>query len=185
MLHFSKFCLHLYAFRYALLCWSQIRLNITMHMHAFFFNFIDTSCAISSDSGHISIPPSLIHTVFINFLTASIYFPGIKFSLFLSLFCIIFTISIFMLSLLHCGPGSSVSIATDYRLDGPGSNPVGDEIFCPSRPALGPTQPPVKYGPRLSWGVNCGRGVLMTTHPLLVRRSRKSSAIPHPPDGPR
>jgi len=43
-----------------------------------------------------------------------------------------------------CGPGSSVSIATDYGLDGPGSNPGGDEIFCPSRPALGPTLPPVK-----------------------------------------
>jgi len=38
-----------------------------------------------------------------------------------------------------CGPGSSVGIATDYGLDGPVSNPGGDEIFCPSRPALGPT----------------------------------------------
>jgi len=37
------------------------------------------------------------------------------------------------------GPGSSVGIATDYGLDGPGSNPGGDEIFRPSRPALGPT----------------------------------------------
>ena len=41
-------------------------------------------------------------------------------------------------------PGSSVGIATDYGLDGPGSNPVGDAIFRPSRPALGPTQPPVQ-----------------------------------------
>jgi len=41
-------------------------------------------------------------------------------------------------------PGSSVGIVTDYGLDGPGSNPGGDEIFRPSRPALGPTQPPVK-----------------------------------------
>ena len=41
------------------------------------------------------------------------------------------------------GPGSSVGIATDYGLDGPGSNPGGDEIFRPSRPVLGPTQPPV------------------------------------------
>jgi len=43
------------------------------------------------------------------------------------------------------GPGSSVSIATDYGLDGPGSNPGGDEIFRLSRPSLGPTQPPVKW----------------------------------------
>jgi len=42
------------------------------------------------------------------------------------------------------GPGSSVGIATDYGLDCPGSNPSGDEIFRPSSPALGPTQPPVK-----------------------------------------
>jgi len=44
-----------------------------------------------------------------------------------------------------CGPGSSVGIATDYGLDGPGSNPGGDEIFCPPRPALGRNQPPVKW----------------------------------------
>ena len=43
------------------------------------------------------------------------------------------------------GPGSSVGIATDYGLDGPGSNPGGDEIFRPSRPTVGPTLPPVKW----------------------------------------
>ena len=49
----------------------------------------------------------------------------------------------------HCGPGSSVGIATDYGLDGPGSNPGGDENFRPSRPALESTQPPVKWVPGL------------------------------------
>jgi len=44
-----------------------------------------------------------------------------------------------------CGPGG-------YGLDGPGSNPGGDEIFCPSRPTLEPTQPPVKWVPGLSRG---------------------------------
>ena len=42
------------------------------------------------------------------------------------------------------GPGRSVGIATDYGLDGPGSNSGGDEIFRPSRPALVYTQPPVQ-----------------------------------------
>jgi len=50
------------------------------------------------------------------------------------------------------GPGSSVSIATDYGLDGPGSNPGGDEIFRRSRPTLGPTQLPVQCVPGLSRG---------------------------------
>ena len=48
------------------------------------------------------------------------------------------------------GPGSSVGIATDYGLEGPGSNPGGDEIFRPSRPALGSTQLPVQWVPGLS-----------------------------------
>jgi len=51
-----------------------------------------------------------------------------------------------------CGPGSSVGIATDYGLDGPGSNPGGDEIFCQYRPAMGHTEPPVKWIPGLSRG---------------------------------
>jgi len=50
------------------------------------------------------------------------------------------------------GPGSSVGIATDYGLDGPGSNPGEDEISHPSKPALGPTQSPVKWIPGLSRG---------------------------------
>ena len=69
---------------------------------------------------------------------------------------------------------------TDYGLDGQGSNPGGDEIFRPSRPALGPTQPPVKMGTGSFLGVKCGRGVLLNTHPLLVPLSWKSKAIPLP-----
>jgi len=44
-------------------------------------------------------------------------------------------------------PGISVVIATDYWLDVPGSNPGGNEIFRPSIPAMGLTQPPVKWVP--------------------------------------
>ena len=50
------------------------------------------------------------------------------------------------------GSGISVGIASDYRLDGPGSYPGGDEIFRPSRPTLGPTQTPVNWVPGLSRG---------------------------------
>ena len=61
--------------------------------------------------------------------------------------------SLFNLKLLHQGgPGSSVAIVTDYGLEGPGSNPEGDEIYRPSRPALASTQPPVKWVPGLSRG---------------------------------
>jgi len=50
------------------------------------------------------------------------------------------------------GPGSSVGIVNDYGLDGPRSNPGGDEIFRPSGPAVGPTQPPVQWVTVLSRG---------------------------------
>ena len=51
------------------------------------------------------------------------------------------------------GRHSSVCIATRYGLDGPGiESRWGREFPHPSRPALGPTQPPVQWVPRLSWG---------------------------------
>jgi hypothetical protein len=73
---------------------------------------------------------------------------------------------------------SSVSIVSDYGLDDRAigvRSRQGQRIFplsSVSRPALGPTQPPVKWVPGvLSPGVKRGRGVMLTTHPHLVPRS--------------
>ena len=78
-----------------------------------------------------------------------------------------------------CGPGSSVGIATGYGLDGPGiESRWGRDFPDLSRPALGPTQPPVQWVPGFFPRVNCGRGVTLTPHTLLVPWSRKSRSIP-------
>jgi hypothetical protein len=78
----------------------------------------------------------------------------------------------FNLTSVYVGPGSSVSIATGYGLEGPGSNPGGGEIFrtCPDQP-WGP--PSLLYnGYRAFPGVESGRSVTLTPRPLLVPRSK-------------
>ena len=51
------------------------------------------------------------------------------------------------------GRDSSVGIATRYGMDGPGiESRWGRHFPNPSRPALGPTQPPVQWVPDLSRG---------------------------------
>jgi hypothetical protein len=65
------------------------------------------------------------------------------------------------------------------RTGRPGFDPRQTLMIFPltsaSRPALRTTQPPVQWVPgALSPGVKRGRGVILTTHPLLVPRIRKS-----------
>jgi hypothetical protein len=83
---------------------------------------------------------------------------------------------------------SSGGIVSDYGLDDRASGvrfPVGQRIFplsSVSRPALRPTQPPVQLVPGvLSPGVKRGRGVMLTTHPHLVPRSRMSRSYTSSP----
>jgi len=73
----------------------------------------------------------------------------------------------------------NIGISTDYGLDGPGSNPGGDEIFrAPDQPWGPPGS--CTMGTGSFPGIKCGRGVTLTIHTLLVPRSWKSTAITLP-----
>ena len=78
-----------------------------------------------------------------------------------------------------CGPGSSVGIATDYGLDGPGIESRWGEIFRPVQTGPG-VHPASCMGTGSFPGGKYGRVVLLTTHPLLVPWSWQSRAIPLP-----
>ena len=81
------------------------------------------------------------------------------------------------------GMGSSVSIATDYGLEGPGIESRWGEIFRPSRPALWPTQPPVQWVPGLSRGkVRSGRAVDHSHPSSAVVMEEWSYTSTHPLD---
>jgi hypothetical protein len=73
---------------------------------------------------------------------------------------------------IHKIRGSSGSIVSDYGLDDRDSIPDSDKgcfVLAPaSRPALGPTQPPIHWVQGvLPLGVKRCRGVMLTTHPHL------------------
>ena len=73
---------------------------------------------------------------------------------------------------------SAVGVATNYGLEGPGMEcRWGRDFLHPSTPALGPTQPSVQWVPGLYRGWS-GQRVVLTTHPHLAPRLKKSRAIP-------
>jgi hypothetical protein len=81
-------------------------------------------------------------------------------------------------------PGSSVGIATDYRLDGPGIKSRWKQDFPPAQTGPGSHPASCTIGTGSFPGVKCGRGVLLTTHPLLAPRSWKIRAIALHSSGP-
>jgi hypothetical protein len=72
------------------------------------------------------------------------------------------------------GPGSSVGIATDYGLDGPGIESRWERDF-PHLSRTSPGDPPASctMGTGSVPGVESGRGVTMTPHLPVVPRSKK------------
>ena len=76
-----------------------------------------------------------------------------------------------------CGPGSSVAIATELRAGRSGIEFRWGRDFPPVQTGPGVHPASCKMGTGSFLKVKCGRGVLLTTHPILVPRSWKSTAI--------
>jgi hypothetical protein len=72
-------------------------------------------------------------------------------------------------------------IATGYGLDGPGIESRWGRVFPPVQTGPGAHPASCTMVTGSFPGVKCGRGVLLTAHPLLVPRSWKSRAIRLPP----
>jgi len=79
-----------------------------------------------------------------------------------------------------CGPGSSVGIAIELRAGRSGIDSRWGRDFTPVQTCPGAQPSSFTMGTGSFPGVKCGRGVLLTTHPLLVPRSWKNRAIPLP-----
>jgi len=77
-------------------------------------------------------------------------------------------------------PGSVVGIATGYGLDGPGieSRWEGARFSAPVQTSPESHPASCTMGTGSFPGIKSGRGVTLTTHPLLVPWSWKSRAIP-------
>jgi len=77
-------------------------------------------------------------------------------------------------------PGSSVGTATELRAGQSGIESRWGRDFPPFQTGPGAHPASCKMGTGSFLEVKCDRGVLLTTHPLLVPRSWNSRAIPLP-----
>ena len=120
----------------------------------------------------------------------SVWFSSLSFLLFLFfyLFVQLYCVRLFLTSLLsyrllylfRVYRGSSVGIATELRAGRSGIESRWGRDFPPVQTGPGAHPASCKMGTGSFPGIKCGRGVLLTTHPLLVPRSWKSRAIPLP-----
>ena len=97
-----------------------------------------------------------------------------------SLFSILSVVIFFALCAWNYGPGSSVAIPTELRAGRSGIESRWGRDFPPVQTSPGAHPASCKTGTGSFPRVKCGRGVLLIIHPLLVRRSWKSRAIPVP-----
>ena len=79
-----------------------------------------------------------------------------------------------------CVPVSSVGIATDYGLDGPGIESRWGRGFPPIQTVPGAHPASCTMGTGSFLWVKYGRSVTLTPHPLLVPQSWKIRVIPLP-----
>ena len=134
------------------MCWDYLRLNLILLILNVFVEYMQ---------------------IILSFWRMVCYVVGLCRLLFLKLSLpLYFILTIFI----ACGPGSSFGIATDYGLDFRDRIPV-ERYFPPVQTGRGAHPASFKIGTGSFPRVKCGRGFLLTTHPLLVLRSWKSRAI--------
>ena len=86
----------------------------------------------------------------------------------------------FTFPFVYCEPGTSVGIATELRAGRSGIESRWGRDFPPVQTGPGALPASCKMCTVSLPGVKCGRGVLLTTHPLVVPRSWKSRVISLP-----
>jgi hypothetical protein len=88
------------------------------------------------------------------------------------------------MSLMKYGPGSSLGIATDYGLEGPGIESQWGRDFTPVQTGRGAHPASCTMGTVSFLGVKCDRDVLLNTHLASSAEVMKSGVIPLTPSGP-